>query len=51
MTKPLTPAQIKQRAQARLLTSLTPRKQSNFNAPINVGPLNVRRATGINASI
>lgn len=51
MTKPLTPAQIKRRAIERLTASLTPRKQSNFNAPINTGPLNVRRGTGINASI
>lgn len=49
--KPLTPTQIKARKKARLIASLTPRKQSNFNAPINPGPLNVRRGTGINASI
>lgn len=51
MTKPLTPAEKLKRQQARLTASLTPRKQNNFNGPINIGPLNVRRGTGQNASI
>ena len=52
MTTKLTPAQIKRRAAyARLVASLTPRKQGGLNQPINTGPLNVRRATGVMASI
>ncbi|MDO8251426.1 MAG: hypothetical protein Q7T78_17135 [Rhodoferax sp.] len=47
-----TPAQIKRHAaQARLLASLTPRKQGGMNQPINIGPLNVRRATGVMGTI
>lgn len=45
----LTPAQIKRRAQFAAI--LTPRPLSAFNVPINTGPLNVRRGTGVNASI
>ena len=51
MTKPLAPTEKRKRQQAALIKSLTPRKQDNFNGPINIGPLNVRRATGQNASI
>lgn len=48
----LTPAQTKRRAAyARLVASLAPRKQGGLNQPINTGPLNVRRATGVMASI
>ena len=47
-----TPAQIKRRAaQARLVASLTLRKQGGMNQPINIGPLNVRRASGVMGSI
>ena len=49
--KPLTPAQIKRRAAyAALLKTLKP-NASRFCTPINVGPLNVRRATGANGSV
>lgn len=53
VTKPiLTAAQIKRRAaQARLLASLTPRKQGGINQPISIGPLNVRRATGVMGTV
>lgn len=51
VTPPLTTAQIKRRAAyAALLASLKP-NASHFMTPINTGPLNVKRATGINASV
>ena len=49
IVKPLTAAQIKRRAAFAAI--LKPRPLSAFNVPVNTGPLNVRRATGINASI
>jgi hypothetical protein len=51
MSKPITPAQIKRRAAyAALVKTLKP-NAGHFCTPINPGPLNVKRATGINASI
>lgn len=41
---PLSPAE-------RMAAALKPRPLSAFNVPVNTGPLNVRRATGINASV
>ena len=46
-----TPAQLRRAKYDRLVASLTPRKQGGLNQPINTGPLNVRRATGVMASI
>lgn len=50
--KPLTAAQRQRRAEwAALVASLALRKQGGQNHPINVGPLNVKRATGVMASV
>lgn len=48
----LTPAQIKRRAAyAALVKSLAPAVSSRFCTPINLGPLNVKRATGASRTI
>lgn len=46
-----TPLEKRRAQQAALVASLTPRKQGGMNHPINTGPLNVKRATGRNATI